>query len=334
MKVGVAILCCWAAVATAETRHVAIVVDAEDVSRAMLDVGVVARDDMFAVTGKGRAGLDEAVALAKQRIAAVPKAPDRRVVLVAYVAAQLDNAALGELRRTLAGLGADVRLELVDDRTTGPAQIRIDDGSEGEILVVANGGPSFAQHFVAALRGGFSLDDAYRRAYERSLGGGHHKGVAVAAPAEAPDNGTLLVAGGAGRGVTDSIGVMPVARGELRLPSGLTVAITGGSKHPAGYRESSTALLVGYRRGVARGVVAAWLGGEAGAGLVMQVPDLGVAAYSGAAILAPFAGASLRVAPQIAVALEGAVPASALQRDGKTSLVLLPAAWVGLAFDL
>src|SRR5262249_2607691 len=79
---------------------------------------------------------------------------------------------------------------------------RIDDDGEGEVLVVASGRTTFAHHFVSALRGGFTLDDAYRRADEHALaaGGARRKGVAGSAPVELPDNGTLLGAGGAGRG--------------------------------------------------------------------------------------------------------------------------------------
>ncbi|HEX7699080.1 MAG TPA: caspase family protein, partial [Kofleriaceae bacterium] len=81
---------------------------------------------------------------------------------------------------------------------------------------------------------------------------------------------SLFVAAGGARGVANDVGLVLGLRIELRVPSGVSLALTAGSRYHAGYRESSSLLLAGYRRGIERDGYSAWAGAEAGAGVVVQ----------------------------------------------------------------
>lgn len=144
----------------------------------------------------------------------------------------------------------------------------------------------------------------------------------------------LVVAGGVTTGVADGLGPVPAMRAELWLPSHLTIAITGDTRQASSFRESSTALAVGYRASLERGPFEAWAGGEAGGGLVVQTRTMRSAAYSGALIVAPALGASISVSATTAIATEVTVPVALLRRDGATTSVFLPAAWLGLRVEL
>jgi hypothetical protein len=165
---------------------------------------------------------------------------------------------------------------------------------------------------------------------------GVHAGVAEQAPmpVEVEPKPALLVAAGLGTGVADNLGVMPGARAELRLPVGFAFAIVGESRTHTNYRESSTALLAGYRRGVARGWFDAWAGLELGAGVIGQTAALMPGAYSGEAMAAPCVGLDVRVGVRTAIGLEATVPVTVLRRDGATTALALPAVWLGAVMDL
>ena len=143
---------------------------------------------------------------------------------------------------------------------------------------------------------------------------------------------SLFVAAGGERGVANDLGLVPGLRIELRVPSGFSLALTAGSRY-AGYRETSSLLLAGYRRGIERDGYEAWVGAEAGAGVVVQSnlhPDV----YSGALALGAFAGAALRLARHWSFAVEATLPAAVIRRDGKAAIVTLPAAWFGIVVSL
>ncbi|MGE5181840.1 MAG: caspase family protein [Acidobacteriota bacterium] len=160
-------------------------------------------------------------------------------------------------------------------------------------------------------------------------------GVAEAAPLAPAPRPEMLVAGGASAGVAGGVGAMPAMRAEVALPGGLGLAVTASSKRDGdGFRETSTAALVGYRLGLARGGWAAWGGAEAGGGLVMQTPLVGPVAYTGAALAGPCAGIARRLSGEISLALEAAFPVAVLHREGALQAIALPAAWLGARFAL
>jgi hypothetical protein len=143
----------------------------------------------------------------------------------------------------------------------------------------------------------------------------------------------LFVAAGGERGVANDVGLVPGLRVELNVPSGVSLALTAGSRFHAGYRESSSLFLAGYRRGIERDRYAAWAGAEAGAGVVVQ-SSLRPDAYSGELAIGAFAGGALRLARRWSFAVEATLPAAAIRRDGKMAIVTLPAAWFGVVVSL
>ena len=143
---------------------------------------------------------------------------------------------------------------------------------------------------------------------------------------------SLVVAAGGEAGVADGLGVVPALRLEL-LRGGLSLALSGGTTAHAGYRETTALLLLGYRIGVARGRLSAWVGAEAGGGLVVQ-SDLQPDAYSGAVAAGAMVGAALELTAALSIALEGTLPAALIRRDGDATIVALPAVWLGVAIRL
>jgi hypothetical protein len=147
------------------------------------------------------------------------------------------------------------------------------------------------------------------------------------------DRRSLFVAAGGERGVANDVGLVPGLRIELRVPSGVSLALTAGSRYHAGYRETSSLLFAGYRRGIERDGYAAWAGAEAGAGVVVQ-SSLRPDAFSGALAIGAFAGGAVRLARRWSFAVEATLPATAIRRDGKAAIVALPAAWFGMVVSL
>ncbi|HEX4449257.1 MAG TPA: caspase family protein [Kofleriaceae bacterium] len=148
---------------------------------------------------------------------------------------------------------------------------------------------------------------------------------------------TIFVAGGITSGVADNLGVVPALRGELAWASGLSLAIEGGSRFhrelAMTFRESDVVVLAGYRRGIGGARWHAWLGAEAGAGVVIQsalMPDT----YSTAAAANLVAGASYEIVRGIKLALEPSIGAELLRRDSSIAVLAVPAVWLGLGFAL
>jgi len=216
-------------VAHAGTRRVAIVVgnnagdgsqpalhyaedDAAKFARVLVELGGVAPGDLYLLQGKDLAALDDAFARAKARIAELRRDPTSRVIALFYFSGHSDGEALelggdrlgfGDLRHRLAGLGADVRLALVDSCKSGalltakgghpgaPFQIRLTDdlASTGEVLLTSSaadevalesreiGGSFFTHHFISGLRGAadasgdgiVTLGEAYQYAYRHTI---------------------------------------------------------------------------------------------------------------------------------------------------------------------
>ncbi len=148
---------------------------------------------------------------------------------------------------------------------------------------------------------------------------------------------TVFVAGGITSGVADGLGVVPALRGELVSSSGFSLAIDGGTRFHSALgnplRESDVFVLVGYRRGIGRGPWRAWLGAEAGAGVVVQ-SDLMPDNYSAAAEANLVAGASYEIAKAIKIAVEPSIGGELLRRDGSMAVLAVPAVWLGLGFAL
>ena len=151
-----------------------------------------------------------------------------------------------------------------------------------------------------------------------------------AEPAAAPT--ALFVAAGGEAGVADGLGVVPALRVELSHGA-FSLALDAGTTSHAGFRETTTLLLAGYRVGVALGHLSAWAGVEAGAGLVVQ-SNLDPDAYSGAIAAGALVGGALDVTGGMSIALEGTLPALLLRRDGAAAIVALPAAWLGVRMRL
>lgn len=141
----------------------------------------------------------------------------------------------------------------------------------------------------------------------------------------------LVVSGGMTSGVADRLGAMPAARVELRLASGLGIALVTSTKRSGDFRESSATLALGYRRGLARGPWSAWGGIELGGGAVLQTP---YDTATGEAVALGRIGAARRVSDHFSIAIEVAVGTAILRRDGQTSVIALPAGWFGLLFPL
>jgi hypothetical protein len=161
-----------------------------------------------------------------------------------------------------------------------------------------------------------------------------HAGPVEQGVIEPPTPARVYLAGGLTSGIADGLGVVPTARAELRLPYGLEAAVLGGSRAGMDFRETSTAVAAGYRFGLVRGRLTLAGGLELGAGLVAQTPMLGSALYSGTGFAAPTAAVSLRISADLAIGLETSVAAEIVKRDRALTVVMLPAAWLGLVVDL
>lgn len=126
---------------------------------------------------------------------------------------------------------------------------------------------------------------------------------------------------------------MPGARIELVTGRGLSLALAAGSRAGSGFRETSLRGAIGYRLGLTRGAWSAWAGLEAGGGAVIQSRQHPTA-YSGVLSAGGLAGIALEATRRIAVAAEATLPGEWLKRDGKATLILVPAGWLGVAVRL
>ena len=148
----------------------------------------------------------------------------------------------------------------------------------------------------------------------------------------------LRIAAGVTRGITDGIGMVPVGRTELELPSGLTAAIAAGSRGETSsgieVHETQVFGLVGYRRGIARGRWRGWLGAEAGGGVVLQTGAHVRDAGSIAGELGANAGVAIAVGSGIALELSPSIAGELLRRNGVAAAVAVPSAWFGIDFAL
>jgi hypothetical protein len=142
----------------------------------------------------------------------------------------------------------------------------------------------------------------------------------------------VALAGGVRAPIADELGMLVGARVgiEARDVTGWTVTVDAASRTDGGtLRESSLMIGGGYRVGIERGPLRAWLGGELAAGMIRQSVS-GASSASPEVALAPLAGVSLAVTSAIAITLEAQVPFTLLQRDDKTAVVPLPAGWIGV----
>lgn len=218
-----------ATIAHASTRRIAVVVgantgnddraplrfaerDADKFARVLGELGGVAPEDLFVLQGKAMAVLSETFARVKQQITVYRRAPDTRIVVIFYFSGHSDGEALefgrdrltfSELRQSLATLGSDIRIVLVDSCKSGALlqakggrpgpefQIRMTDelASTGEALLTSSAadevslesreisGSFFTHHLLSGLRGAadtsgdgkVTLGEAYRYAYEHTV---------------------------------------------------------------------------------------------------------------------------------------------------------------------
>ena len=162
----------------------------------------------------------------------------------------------------------------------------------------------------------------------------HRKAVAEEAPVAPPPRGVVLVAAGASAGLDRAMGPLPSARMSFYLPDGFTLSAIGAAKQLGAERASSTAVLVGYRRAVERGRLAAWAGLEAGGGIAMSGPTTGAMTDAPMALVVPHVGASVQASRQVALGIELSLPEALVHQGGAFTLQALPAAWLGALFDL
>ena len=148
------------------------------------------------------------------------------------------------------------------------------------------------------------------------------------------DRPEVGVAAGVSGGVATGVGAVPSLVIDARLASGWSLSFAAGSRSVAGFRETSTSLLAGYRRATRPRAVRAWIGGEAGPGFVAQSPAIGSLAYTAAAMAGPAAGASARITNVVSIEVSARLPLAALERDGKLALVAMPSAWLGVLMNL
>ncbi|MDP2270295.1 MAG: caspase family protein [Archangium sp.] len=143
-KLALLILLC-AAVASAETRRLAIVVgnnagtgempplryaesDAGKMARVMVELGDVLAEDVMLLQGQGVDQVERAITEVRDRVAFFKKSPDVRTVVFFYFSGHSDGEAIelghqklayARLKALLSGTGGDVRLVVVDACRSG-----------------------------------------------------------------------------------------------------------------------------------------------------------------------------------------------------------------------
>ncbi|HVR63810.1 MAG TPA: caspase family protein [Polyangia bacterium] len=218
-----------AGTAAGETKRVAVIVggnvgngdrpalrfaetDAGKLAAVLGELGGFAPADVFLLQGRTLDDLRATLDTVAGRVADWRRRPGARVVLLFYFSGHSDGQALelgreryefGELRRWLAGAGADVRLAIIDTCKSGallaikggtrapPFEIRLasDPDSAGEVLLTSSAadenalesreirGSFFSHHLVSGLRGAadssgdgqVTLSEAYRYAFARTV---------------------------------------------------------------------------------------------------------------------------------------------------------------------
>jgi hypothetical protein len=153
-------------------------------------------------------------------------------------------------------------------------------------------------------------------------------------PEEAAPAWTVLAAAGVQGGVGEGLGPAAGARLGLRRAelTGYGAALHVASGRGVFFRETSAFLWGGYRWGAALGPLTVTAGVDVGGGGVVQDVDARAVGWSGAAGGAVWAGLALPLAGPLALHAEAHVPVVVLRRDGEPTPVLLPGAWLGLAW--
>ncbi len=218
-----------ATLAPAETRRIAIIVgnnagsgdmpplryaesDAGKMARVMVELGEVPQDDILLLQGRTERELEQALTDAKERVQMYSRAPDVRTVLIFYFSGHSDGEGLemgrdslpfARLKAMMAGIGADVRVAIVDACRSGagikekgarPAEaftIKLADTlqTSGEVFITSSAsneaalessevaGSLFTHNLISGLRGAadasgdrlVTLSEAYRYAYDRTV---------------------------------------------------------------------------------------------------------------------------------------------------------------------
>jgi hypothetical protein len=145
----------------------------------------------------------------------------------------------------------------------------------------------------------------------------------------------IFIAAGGMSGIAADAGGLPAVRIEAGLPLGFTVAATAGTVRAenfgVAFRETEALLLAGYRRAFTSEPFQLWVGGELGAGMVVQSGITAAPAqYSGELAIAAVAGASLAIADHVGVAIEPVIGGVVVRRDDKSAVLLAPSMWFGL----
>ena len=128
--------------------------------------------------------------------------------------------------------------------------------------------------------------------------------------------------------VAESLGLMGSARLEASLHPfrGPYLALSMQTGATSAFRESAGLLLVGYRFGLQLHRLELFAAPAIGGGGIVQAP--GGSTALGA--LAAEVGAAYDFDGRYAIQVEGQLPADLLREDGKTKVVVLPAAWLVL----
>lgn len=132
--------------------------------------------------------------------------------------------------------------------------------------------------------------------------------------------------------VADRLGSIPSLRVGIRRER-LSVALDVGSWEMQNVRETTALVLAGYRFEARTGRVHAWVGGEAGAGLIRQSLDE-TTGSSGAVAAGPSVGLAFDVTRSVQLGLTGQLLGALVEKDSGVGTVALPAAWLGVGVSL
>lgn len=146
------------------------------------------------------------------------------------------------------------------------------------------------------------------------------------------ETGTIALsfALGGRAGIAEQLDALGGMRIGVRSPGkrGPSLALDINTRTSGALRESSAFVFGGYRFGIGSGRLRASLGLELGGGTVFQ--SIGGTNATGAVALAPIGELSLGLTSKVALSLEAQVPATVLKQNGETTVVTLPAVWLGV----